>query len=82
LPLRCQPHGFRKAAGRRLAEAGCSANEIMSILGHKTLAEAERYTRDADQQRLARAAVTRLEAHGENRASQTQREKFVENPEK
>ncbi len=61
LPLRCQPHGLRKAAGRRLAEAGCSANEIMAVLGHKTLAEAERYTRDADQQRLARAAVTRLE---------------------
>lgn len=38
-----------------------SANEIMAVLGHKTLAEAERYTRDADQQRLARTAVTRLE---------------------
>ncbi|WP_395698727.1 tyrosine-type recombinase/integrase [Methylocella sp.] len=25
LPLECQPHGLRKAAGRRLAEAGCSA---------------------------------------------------------
>jgi hypothetical protein len=32
LPLDCQPHGLRKAAGRRLAEAGCSANEIMSVL--------------------------------------------------
>jgi integrase len=38
LPLDCQPHGLRKAAGRRLAEAGCSANEIMSVLGHQTLA--------------------------------------------
>jgi integrase len=27
LPLECQPHGLRKAAGRRLAEAGCTANE-------------------------------------------------------
>ena len=25
LPLDCQPHGLRKAAGRRLAEAGCTA---------------------------------------------------------
>jgi integrase len=62
LPLECQPHGLRKAAGRRLAEAGCSAREIMSILGHKTLAEAERYTRDADQEKLAEAAILRLEA--------------------
>ncbi|MBM3553913.1 MAG: integrase [Alphaproteobacteria bacterium] len=61
LPLECQPHGLRKAAGRRLAEAGCSAREIMSILGHKTLSEAERYTRDADQQRLAETAIIRLE---------------------
>jgi integrase len=62
LPLECHPHGLRKAAGRRLAEAGCSAREIMAILGHKTLSEAERYTRDADQARLARAAIVRLQA--------------------
>ncbi|MCC3245084.1 tyrosine-type recombinase/integrase [Methylocystis sp. WRRC1] len=61
LPLECQPHGLRKAAGRRLAEAGCSAKEIMAILGHKSLAEAERYTRDADQETLAEAAIFRLE---------------------
>ena len=61
LPLECQPHGLRKAAGRRLAEAGCSANEIMAILGHKSLAEAERYTRNADQPRLATSGITRLE---------------------
>jgi integrase len=60
LPLDVQPHGLRKAAARRLAEAGCSANEIMSVTGHKSLAEAERYTRDADQLRLATAAVARL----------------------
>ena len=41
LPLDCQPHGLRKAAGRRLAEAGCSAREIMAVLGHKTLSEAD-----------------------------------------
>jgi integrase len=40
LSLECQPLGLRKAAGRRLAEAGCSANEIMSVLGHRTLAVA------------------------------------------
>lgn len=67
LPLECQPHGLRKAAGRRLAEAGCSAREIMAILGHKTLSEAERYTRDADQRRLAEAAIVRLEGQRANK---------------
>jgi integrase len=61
LPLECQPHGLRKAAGRRLAEAGCTANEIMAVLGHVTLEQAEEYTRDADQARLASAAVMKLE---------------------
>jgi len=61
LPLECQPHGLRKAAGRRLAEAGCTAREIMAVLGHRTLAEAERYTRDADNAQLATSAVARLE---------------------
>src|SRR6516165_7289433 len=59
LPPRCKPHGLRKAAARRLAEAGCSASEIMAITGHKTLAEVERYTRAAEQQRLARQAIKR-----------------------
>jgi len=35
----------------------------MSVLGHRTLAEAERYTREADQVRLATEAVTKLEGH-------------------
>jgi enterobacteria phage integrase len=59
LPGRCKAHGLRKAAARRLAEAGCSANEIAAITGHKTLAEVERYTRAADQERLARQAMQR-----------------------
>jgi enterobacteria phage integrase len=61
LPMDCKPHGLRKAAGRRLAEAGCTGKEIMSVLGHKTLAQAELYTRDADQAHLAAAAVIKLE---------------------
>ncbi len=65
LPRRCKPHGLRKAAARRLAEAGCSASEIMAITGHKTLAEVERYTRAAEQERLARQAIKR---QSENRS--------------
>lgn len=54
------PHGLRKAASRRLAEAGCTEKEIASITGHRTLAEVARYTRDADQVRLSKNAVAKL----------------------
>jgi len=46
---------------RRLAEAGCSANEIAAISGHKTLREVQRYTDAVDQERMARVAIRRLE---------------------
>jgi hypothetical protein len=47
------------AAYRRLAEAGCSANEIAAISGHVTLSEVQRYTKAADQARMARNAMVR-----------------------
>jgi integrase len=56
------PHGLRKAAGRRIAEAGCTAHQIMSILGHKSLSEAQKYTADARQEVLAEEAMDRLES--------------------
>jgi integrase len=62
LPKRCKPHGLRKAACRRLAEAGCSGNEIMAISGHATMKELVRYTAAADQARLARNAMVRTMA--------------------
>lgn len=55
----CSFHGLRKAACRRLAEAGCSANEIAAISGHASLREVERYTKAADQERMARNAMAR-----------------------
>jgi integrase len=58
------PNGLRKAACRRLAEAGCSANEIMAISGHVTMKELVRYTAAADQARLARNAMVRTMATG------------------
>ena len=60
LPAGCSAHGLRKAGARRLAEAGCTAHEIMSIGGWKTLKEVERYTRAADQSRLAIRAISRI----------------------
>lgn len=71
LPDRCVTHGLRKAAARRLAEAGCSANEIAAITGHATLHEVARYTKAVDQKKLAVAAVQRLVEHSPNKDSQT-----------
>lgn len=62
LPKGCSPHGLRKAASRRLAEAGMSASVIQSITGHKTLVEVSRYTAAADQEARARQAVAALKA--------------------
>ena len=60
LPDRCVTHGLRKAAARCLAEAGCSSKEIASITGHTTLKEIERYTKAAEQRKLAVSAMARL----------------------
>jgi integrase len=54
LPTRCKTHGLRKAAARRLAEAGATSKEIAAVTGHRTLSEVERYTRAAEQESLAR----------------------------
>jgi integrase len=53
----CSAHGLRKAAATRLANAGASADEIMAVTGHRSLSEVARYTRAADQIRLARQAI-------------------------
>ncbi len=54
----CSAHGLRKAAATRLANAGCSTNQIMAITGHKSLSQVAPYVREADQQRLARQALS------------------------
>jgi enterobacteria phage integrase len=71
LPMDCKPHGLRKTLGRRLADAGVSAHDIMAALGHTTLAEAENYTREADRRRGGRRAVLQLNDHNANTSSQT-----------
>jgi enterobacteria phage integrase len=60
LPIDCKPHGLRKTLGRRLADDGATAHEIMAVLGHTTLAEAERYTREADRRRGGRQGIAKL----------------------
>ncbi|SEM94748.1 hypothetical protein SAMN04488103_102522 [Gemmobacter aquatilis] len=54
---------LRKAICRRIAEAGASPHEIMSVSGHITLAEAQRYCDDFGRKGLADSAIARL-PHG------------------
>jgi integrase len=60
LPSACSAHGLRKAACRRLAEAGCSATQIAAISGHKSLAEVQRYVEGANRAKMAQAAMFHL----------------------
>ena len=60
LPKVCAAHGLRKAASRRLAEAGCTAHQIMAITGHKTLREITRYTAAFDRSGQAVVAMEKL----------------------
>jgi integrase len=52
----CTAHGLRKAACTRLADLGCTTHQIAAISGHKSLSEVERYTKAANQAKLARQA--------------------------
>jgi integrase len=59
LPARCVFHGLRKAACRRMADAGYDPLDIAAWSGHATLGEVVRYTKAADQARRARTALSR-----------------------
>jgi integrase len=56
----CSAHGLRKAAASRLAELGASIHEIAAVTGHRSLKEVQRYTKGAEQKRLAATAMARL----------------------
>lgn len=71
----CSAHGLRKAASRRLAEAGCTNQQIKSITGHKTDKEVARYTAAADQAHLAEQAMDALSGPKPERNLATQIEK-------
>jgi integrase len=59
----CSAHGLRKACARRLADAGCTQHEIAAITGHASLKEVVRYTKGADQRRLAITAMQKMRAN-------------------
>lgn len=56
----CSAHGLRKAAARRMAEAGCTNSQIKAITGHVTDAEVNRYTAAANQITLSDQAMQAL----------------------
>jgi integrase len=64
-------HGLRKAACRRLAEAGCSENVIAAISGHKSLKEVQRYTAAANQLRLAQQGIHAVQKEFPETATRT-----------
>ncbi len=57
LPEGLSIHGLRKALCRRMAEAGCTVNEIMAVSGHTTLACVQIYTKKAERPRMAVTAM-------------------------
>jgi integrase len=59
-------HGLRKAGATIAANNGATSLQLMAIFGWDTLKEAERYTRGADQLRLAEAAMHLLEMPEQN----------------
>lgn len=61
----CSAHGLRKAAASRLAELGCTELEIMSVTGHSTSKEVERYTRAARRRVLAKSAMAKFSSGSE-----------------
>lgn len=67
LPLGLAAHGLRKAACRRLAEAGCTAPQIMAFSGHKNLKEVQTYIQAAEQLTLGRQALVKLTESHEDR---------------
>src|SRR5262249_18752227 len=67
----CVIHGLRKAATRRLAEAGCTTMQIMAVREHKSHQEVDHHTQEAAQQHSAREAIRKLKRRTGNKDSQT-----------
>jgi integrase len=57
-------HGLRHSTATALAEAGCTALEIMAITGHQTEQMVKLYTKRVEQKKLATSAVRKLEKSG------------------
>jgi len=60
MPSGCTMHGLRKTLGKMLAETGATTRQLMETLGHDDIEHAELYSRAAEQERLARDAMTKV----------------------
>ena len=60
LPDHCRAHGLRKAACRRMAEAGCTAPQIAALSGHLSLSEIARYISAFNRKMAAEEAVAKV----------------------
>lgn len=65
----CSSHGLRKAICRRIAEAEGTAFQIMSVSGHISLKEAQKYCEEFGRKGLADSAIASLPggANGEQK---------------
>jgi integrase len=79
LQLKCKPHGLRHLAGVRMSEAGCTDEEMMAVLGHRSATSLRIHTKGAEQRRLAENAITKVEQY-RHRSSPTRSFKFGELP--
>jgi integrase len=66
----CTAHGLRKAGATIAAMNGATAHQLKAIFGWETLKQAEVYTREADQVRLAQSGMHLLTAENESGAIQ------------
>jgi hypothetical protein len=69
LPLDCKPRGLRHLAGARMSEAGCTDEEMMAVLSHRSATSLRIYTKGAEQRRLGDNAITKVEQN-RDKASQ------------
>ena len=53
-------HGLRKTLGKLLAEQGATTRELMDALGHDAIEHAALYSREAEQERMAREAFRKV----------------------
>jgi site-specific recombinase XerC len=53
-------HGLRKTLGKALAEHGATTRQLMDTLGHDNVEHTELYSREAEQQLMARTAMDKL----------------------
>lgn len=60
LPKKCVPHGLRKCAAKRLAEAGVGEYMLMSIMGWTNPTQAKKYIEKASRAKMAKLGMDML----------------------